>query len=690
MTSIYPSSTSSNTNSSTSSKNLLRISGIASGIDTDSVVKSMVSSYQTKIDKANQAKQLLQWKQDAYRDIIKGIKGLQDYFDPLSSKYILGENSLNINTATSDDTSVVSATASSSAKAGSYNVKVSRLATQAKVEGNSKNSMVKITTPIVASNWENQTLEFNDGTSDIPIKISNKITDLNNDGSISTDELVADINKQIASSGLNGKVSASYVSDGTNNYIKFTKASSTDNIKLKATGATDTTISGISDLSINAGISSSSKLASSDLGFSITGGDISFTLNSVGKNYNVSLKVDSNTTLQNLADQVNSATSGAVTMNIDDTTGKVSFQSKNYGSASNVTITNLNSNNNVITNLGFSTSNTSIISGTSGMDAIVAITAPGQPQVITTQSSNQFTLNGVSYNLVGANEANESSNIVVTSSADTVVNNVKSFITDYNTIISAINTKLTEKKDNDYPALTDAQKESMSESQIASWESKAKVGILRNDDYLSSLMTQLRGIFSSSVYSSYDSANTSTGKVSLSFGQYGSNSIGIDTSTDVTDGGKLVLKDETKLKNAIENNFDDFKKIFIGSSDKNLGDNQAYIGSGKYMEDGLLKRMDTVLRDYVSAPGIGKDGTYSLSGRMNIFANKQYDYSSTASGGKNTLPDQVYNQTLSITKLKTQMSDAEDRYYKQFTALETAMNALNSQQSQLSSMLGTG
>ena len=203
-------------------------------------------------------------------------------------------------------------------------------------------------------------------------------------------------------------------------------------------------------------------------------------------------------------------------------------------------------------------------------------------------------------------------------------------------------------------------------------------------------MTQLRGIFSSSVYSSYDSANTSTGKVSLSFGQYGSNSIGIDTSTDVTDGGKLVLKDETKLKNAIENNFDDFKKIFIGSSDKNLGDNQAYIGSGKYMEDGLLKRMDTVLRDYVSAPGIGKDGTYSLSGRMNIFANKQYDYSSTASGGKNTLPDQVYNQTLSITKLKTQMSDAEDRYYKQFTALETAMNALNSQQSQLSSMLGTG
>lgn len=115
MTSIYPSSTSSS-NSSTSSANLLRISGMASGIDTDSVVKSMVSNYQAKIDKANQAKQTLQWKQEAYRDIIKDVKGLQDYFDPLSSKYIMSGNSLNVNTAASNDASIVSATSGSTAK----------------------------------------------------------------------------------------------------------------------------------------------------------------------------------------------------------------------------------------------------------------------------------------------------------------------------------------------------------------------------------------------------------------------------------------------------------------------------------------------------------------------------------------------------------------------------------------------
>ena len=64
---------------------------------------------------------------------------------------------------------------------------------------------------------------------------------------------------------------------------------------------------------------------------------------------------------------------------------------------------------------------------------------------------------------------------------------------------------------------------------------------------------------------------------------------------------------------------------------------------------------------YVGDPGIGTDGTSTLSGSMNIFVNKQYDYSSTGFSGQNTIPDQVYNQTLNIAKLQTQMSDAEDQ-----------------------------
>ncbi|MCB2294287.1 flagellar filament capping protein FliD [Clostridium algoriphilum] len=667
MTSIYPSSTS--TSSAASSAKLLRISGMASGIDTDAVVKSMVSNYQAKIDKANGAKQTLQWQQEGYREIIKGIKGLQDYFDPLSTKYMLSGKSFNINTAASDNSSIVSATSGSTAKSGTYKVNVSKLAEQAKIEGDSNNSLVTVTD---LSKWKiGEKLDF--GVINGSIILS--------ETSSSMSDLVVDINKQIAnSSSLNGKISASYINDGTTtNYIKFTKATSTaDDIVLSSTGAT--TISDItsfaSDLTINSGISSSSLLNS--LGFA--NGPIDFKLINGTTSSDVKLTVDASSTVQDLMDQVNSVTGGEIAMNVDDTTGKISFQSKKYGSISSIKITDVSASNNVISKFNIlTTTNT-------GKDAIVAITAPGQSlATTTTQSSNKFTTNGVDYNLVSTGIAN----LTVSSNSDTVVTNMKKFVEDYNTIISTINTKLTEKKDKDYAPLTDEQRTSMSETQITTWETKAKVGILRKDDYLSSLLTQLRGTLYSPVYSSYDSTSTGTGKVSLSFGSFGTGSIGIETSEDVTDGGKLVIKDEVKLKNAIENNMDDFKKLFIGTSSSDLDTNKAYIGSKQYNEDGIFKRMDNIMRDYVASPGLGKDGTYTLSGYMNIFINKQYDFSSSGSAGKNTLPDQVYSKTLSVTKFQTQLANAQTRYYAKFTALEKAMSTLNSQQSALTSMLGT-
>ncbi|OCA96806.1 flagellar filament capping protein FliD [Clostridium beijerinckii] len=681
MTSIYPSSTSGSTNSSTSSKNLLRISGMASGIDTDSVVKSMVSNYQAKIDKASQAKQTLQWKQEAYRTIIKDVKGLQDYFDPLSSKYILSSNALNVNTTASSDTAVLTASAGADVKAGTYKVAVSQLAEQAKAEGSAKNSLVKLDTTTdtkIATNWQGKTLKFSAGS----ITISNSITDLNGDAKITADELVADINKQISnSSDLKGKISASYVNDGSNSYIKFTNLTS-DAVTIKESDNSSisditSTLGAGKTMSINSGISSSSKLT--DLGF--TTGTISFALNS--DTNNITLPVDSSTTLKDLMNKVNSATNGVVTVNIDDTTGKISFQSNKYGSTSSVKITDTNGANNVLTTLGISTDTT--VTKT-GKDAIVAITAPNQTSAITTtQTSNKFTINGVNYNLVKTGDAN----VTVTANTDTVVNNFKNFIKDYNSVISEINTKLSEKKNSDYPPLTDAQKESMSEDQITTWEAKAKVGILRNDDFLNNMMTELRGVFSSPVYNNYDSSNINEGIISLSFGQYGSNAVGLDTSSKIADSGKLVLQNEAKFKNAIENNFEDFKKMFIGASDTKLGTDENYIGSKKYKEDGLLTRMDQILRDYVAQPGLGEDGTYTLSGKMNMFVNKQYDYGVSGASSKNTLPDQVYNKTVLIANLNKQMSAAETRYYNKFTALETAMSKLNSQQSSLSSMLGT-
>ena len=65
--------------------NMLRITGMASGLDVDAMVKKMMAAEQTKIDKAKQAQQTVQWKQDAYQDIINNIKDIQNtYFNSLN------------------------------------------------------------------------------------------------------------------------------------------------------------------------------------------------------------------------------------------------------------------------------------------------------------------------------------------------------------------------------------------------------------------------------------------------------------------------------------------------------------------------------------------------------------------------------------------------------------------------------
>ena len=67
--------------------NRLRFTGIATGIDTDMAIQQMMKVEYTRVDKMKQAVQLLQWKQEGFRDIANLLRGLQDtYFNNLKMK----------------------------------------------------------------------------------------------------------------------------------------------------------------------------------------------------------------------------------------------------------------------------------------------------------------------------------------------------------------------------------------------------------------------------------------------------------------------------------------------------------------------------------------------------------------------------------------------------------------------------
>lgn len=79
--------------SSNSMSSLMRsanmISGLASGLDTESMIENLVKGYQTKIQQINQKITKTEWKQDSYRSIIQKMVGF-------SSKYASYTSSTNL------------------------------------------------------------------------------------------------------------------------------------------------------------------------------------------------------------------------------------------------------------------------------------------------------------------------------------------------------------------------------------------------------------------------------------------------------------------------------------------------------------------------------------------------------------------------------------------------------------------
>lgn len=55
----------------------MRVTGMNSGLDTESIISELVAAKQTKVDDAVKAKTKLEWKQEAWKDLNTKLKGLQ-------------------------------------------------------------------------------------------------------------------------------------------------------------------------------------------------------------------------------------------------------------------------------------------------------------------------------------------------------------------------------------------------------------------------------------------------------------------------------------------------------------------------------------------------------------------------------------------------------------------------------------
>lgn len=114
-----------------------RMNGLATGLDTDTIVKQMLTAQQNKIDNAYKAKTKLEWQQSLYRDQILNVNNFtRKYFDILNKdSYLLSKNSFAAMKVEGLTGSAIGISSTSSAKAGDYELKVNQLAKAPTIEG---------------------------------------------------------------------------------------------------------------------------------------------------------------------------------------------------------------------------------------------------------------------------------------------------------------------------------------------------------------------------------------------------------------------------------------------------------------------------------------------------------------------------------------------------------------------------
>lgn len=262
-----------------------------------------------------------------------------------------------------------------------------------------------------------------------------------------------------------------------------------------------------------------------------------------------------------------------------------------------------------------------------------------------TSSSNVFNINGLTIKATAKTADGETLSINTDTDTQGIYDKIKDFLTDYNSIINELTSLYNADSAKGYEPLTDDEKESMSDKEVEKWETKIKDSILRNDSTVGGVMNAM----TTAMMKSY----TINGK-SYSLSSFGIHTQGYLNSAkneqyayhiDGDEDDTITSGNTDKLMDMINNNPEDLEEFM------------------KQLTSGLYSALDSKMK------------STTLSSAYTIYNDKQ-------------MTREYNNYTKEIKEWETKISDLEDRYYKQFSTMETQLAKMQSTTSSLTSMLG--
>ncbi|WP_392454482.1 flagellar filament capping protein FliD [Chryseomicrobium aureum] len=343
------------------------------------------------------------------------------------------------------------------------------------------------------------------------------------------------------------------------------------------------------------------------------------------------IEVTETMTMADVASRLQSTTSGKTTelrAGFDTTTSRFFISTKGMGEAQNFSLefssTELGER---ITGESISSINTATSSSSNvGKATNGSFTYDGIP--VTNLSTNTATINGVAIEL----KAIGNSTITVSTDTEAPFQAIKKAITAYNEMIEKFEKQVSETKYRDFPPLTDEQRRDLTETEAKLWDEKAKSGLLRADPILRDTLTKLRRAFADPV------AGLPAGSLTTL------SSIGITTG-NFREGGKLNI-DETKLRAALAEKPEEVMQLF----------------TAKTGATGVAERVYKEVNDSIR----------KLSSRAG---------SPTSTTDNSILTQRLKTMDTQIRVWQDRLVGIEERYWKQFSAMERAMNQMNQQSS---------
>lgn len=256
-----------------------------------------------------------------------------------------------------------------------------------------------------------------------------------------------------------------------------------------------------------------------------------------------------------------------------------------------------------------------------------------------TNNTNNFSVNGLT---VEATALTDSAVTITTNTdVDGIYNNIKSFFSEYNTLIKAMDTAYNADSAKGYEPLTSDEKEAMTDDEVEKWEKKIKDALLRKDSTLNSVSTNMKNLMAQSI--------------EINGKKYSLATFGIKTQG--------YFDAATNEKGVYHIDGDSEDSVSSGNDDK--------------LREAIASDPDTVIEFFSQLT----TGVYNKLGKMMTSSSMNSAY--TIYNDKQ-MAKEYSTYTTKISDMEDKITTWEDYYYNKFSSMESALAKLNSTQSSLS------